>query len=202
MRLSSAPPRRPSHARPRLAPARVPVRALGRDVLFHRGCQPGGAAVHAGAGPRGDRRAGAGAARVPVRVTACPSTLAAWQPFVVQAIINNVIPFTLMVYGQQRIASGLAAVLNATTPLFTLIVARVLAGETLTRARCGRAARRWRRRRAGGAGSAGRQRLERDRHALHPGRRVVLCASRRCGCGGCGTSRRWSPRPRSSPARP
>ncbi len=37
-----------------------------------------------------------------------PASLAAWQPFMVQAIINNVIPFTLMVYGQQRIASGLA----------------------------------------------------------------------------------------------
>lgn len=61
-----------------------------------------------------------------------PVNLAAWQPFIVQAIINNVIPFTLMVYGQQRIASGLAAVLNATTPLFTLIVARVFAHEPLT----------------------------------------------------------------------
>ncbi len=61
-----------------------------------------------------------------------PASFAAWQPFIVQAIINNVIPFTLMVYGQQRIASGLAAVLNATTPLFTLIVARLFAGEALT----------------------------------------------------------------------
>jgi drug/metabolite transporter (DMT)-like permease len=60
-----------------------------------------------------------------------PLTRAGWAPFVVQAIINNIIPFTLMVYGQQRIASGLAAVLNATTPLFTLLVARVLAGEKL-----------------------------------------------------------------------
>lgn len=60
-----------------------------------------------------------------------PTTREGWAPFVVQAIINNVIPFTLMVYGQLRIASGLAAVLNATTPLFTLLVARVLAGEML-----------------------------------------------------------------------
>ena len=61
-----------------------------------------------------------------------PTAFAGWQPFIVLAIINNVIPFTLMVYGQQRIASGLAAVLNATTPLFTLIVARLLADEQLT----------------------------------------------------------------------
>lgn len=61
-----------------------------------------------------------------------PAGFAAWQLFIVQAIINNVIPFTLMVYGQYRIASGLAAVLNATTPLFTLIVARLFAGDALT----------------------------------------------------------------------
>jgi len=61
-----------------------------------------------------------------------PATAAGWWPFVVQAVINNVIPFTLMVYGQQRIAGGLAAVLNATTPLFTLVAARLFAGEALT----------------------------------------------------------------------
>jgi len=64
-----------------------------------------------------------------------PGTLRAWWPFVVQATINNVIPFTLMVYGQTRIAGSLAAVLNATTPLFTLIVFRLFAGEALTRAK-------------------------------------------------------------------
>ena len=61
-----------------------------------------------------------------------PSVLTAWAPFLVQSVINNVVPFTLMVYGQQRIASGLAAVLNATTPLFTLILARLVAGDPLT----------------------------------------------------------------------
>jgi drug/metabolite transporter (DMT)-like permease len=61
-----------------------------------------------------------------------PATAAGWWPYIVQAVINNVIPFTLMVYGQLRIASGLAAVLNATTPLFTLVVLRLFAGEALT----------------------------------------------------------------------
>ncbi|HEX5958773.1 MAG TPA: DMT family transporter [Hyphomicrobiaceae bacterium] len=64
-----------------------------------------------------------------------PATVAGWWPFVVQAMINNVIPFVLMVYGQLRIASGLAAVLNATTPLFTLMVARFFAGDALTPAK-------------------------------------------------------------------
>jgi drug/metabolite transporter (DMT)-like permease len=38
-------------------------------------------------------------------------------------VLNNVIPFTLIVWGQSHIASGLASILNATTPLFTVIVA-------------------------------------------------------------------------------
>jgi drug/metabolite transporter (DMT)-like permease len=61
-----------------------------------------------------------------------PTTVTGWWPFMVQAVVNNVIPFTLMVYGQHRIASGLAAVLNATTPLFTLVVARLFVGEALS----------------------------------------------------------------------
>ena len=35
------------------------------------------------------------------------------------AIMNNVIPFTLISWGQHHIASGLASVINATTPMFT-----------------------------------------------------------------------------------
>ena len=60
-----------------------------------------------------------------------PVTLAGWRPFVVLAVLNNLVPFTLIFYGQQYIASGLASVLNATTPLFTLIIARLFAGESL-----------------------------------------------------------------------
>lgn len=45
--------------------------------------------------------------------------------FVVMALINNVVPFSLLVWGQTQIASGLAGILNATTPLFTVFVAHV-----------------------------------------------------------------------------
>src|SRR5215217_1771765 len=38
-------------------------------------------------------------------------------------LLNNVIPFSLIFWGQTQIASGLAAILNATTPLFTVLVA-------------------------------------------------------------------------------
>jgi drug/metabolite transporter (DMT)-like permease len=63
-----------------------------------------------------------------------PGTLAAWQPFLVMAILNNVVPFWLIVTGQKQIASGLASVINATTPVFTLIVAHVLADDEKLRA--------------------------------------------------------------------
>jgi drug/metabolite transporter (DMT)-like permease len=55
-----------------------------------------------------------------------PTTLAQWQPFAVMSVLNNVIPFSLMVTGQQTVASGLVSVLNATTPLFSLLVAHAL----------------------------------------------------------------------------
>ena len=62
-----------------------------------------------------------------------PSGLKAWRPFMNLAIISNVIPFLLMVRGQKEIASGLASVLNATTPLFAVIIAHLtIAGERLT----------------------------------------------------------------------
>jgi drug/metabolite transporter (DMT)-like permease len=64
-------------------------------------------------------------------------TLSAWRSFAVLAFFNNLVPFSLIAHGQTRIASGLAAVLNATTPLFTLLVLRVFAGEPLTPAKVG-----------------------------------------------------------------
>lgn len=60
-----------------------------------------------------------------------PKTLSAWQPFFGMAILNNVIPFTLITMGQREVASGLASTLNATTPLFTLIIAHALTDEKL-----------------------------------------------------------------------
>ncbi|PZN14487.1 MAG: hypothetical protein DIU63_11465 [Proteobacteria bacterium] len=43
-----------------------------------------------------------------------PTELRAWQPFLVMSLLNNIIPFLLIVRGQREIASGLASVLNAT----------------------------------------------------------------------------------------
>ena len=49
-----------------------------------------------------------------------------WMAFLIMGLLNNVIPFSLIVWGQTHIASGLASVLNATTPLFGVIVVGLL----------------------------------------------------------------------------
>ena len=109
------------------------VRPLGRDVFLHCGCGPEVPPFTLVLARVGIAALAAGAARLPGGLSAPGRRLRPGCRSWCRRIINNVIPFTLMVYGQQRIASGLAAVLNATTPLFTLIVARVLAGERADR---------------------------------------------------------------------
>jgi drug/metabolite transporter (DMT)-like permease len=48
-----------------------------------------------------------------------------WGSMFVLALLNNVIPFILFGWGQTHIASGLASILNATTPIWGVIVAHV-----------------------------------------------------------------------------
>jgi drug/metabolite transporter (DMT)-like permease len=49
-----------------------------------------------------------------------------WGAILVLALLNNVIPFALFGWGQMHIASGLASILNATTPIWGVIVAHLL----------------------------------------------------------------------------
>jgi drug/metabolite transporter (DMT)-like permease len=63
--------------------------------------------------------------------TKLPASLAGWMPFLVMGLLNNVIPFSLIVSGQTQIASGLASVLNATTPLFAVLVMAAAGDEPL-----------------------------------------------------------------------
>lgn len=65
--------------------------------------------------------------------TSMPTNTRVWLAFLAMGLLNNVIPFCLIVWGQAQIASGVAAILNATTPLFTIVVANALtADEKLT----------------------------------------------------------------------
>jgi len=65
-----------------------------------------------------------------------PAEWRLWARFVAMGLLNNVLPFALFVFAETRISSGLAAILNATTPLFTVVVAHGLThDERLTRGR-------------------------------------------------------------------
>jgi drug/metabolite transporter (DMT)-like permease len=49
-----------------------------------------------------------------------------WGAIVLLAILNNALPFALFGWGQTHIASGLASILNATTPIWGVVVAHFL----------------------------------------------------------------------------
>ncbi|SEF61265.1 DMT family transporter [Bosea lathyri] len=55
-----------------------------------------------------------------------------WLAFFGMGLINNLIPFGLIFWGQTQIESGLASILNATTPLFGVVVAHLFGGEKAT----------------------------------------------------------------------
>jgi drug/metabolite transporter (DMT)-like permease len=52
-----------------------------------------------------------------------------WGAMLVLALLNNIIPFILFGWGQTHIASGLASILNATTPIWGVIVAHVFTSD-------------------------------------------------------------------------
>ena len=65
-----------------------------------------------------------------------PAERRLWIAFAGMGLLNNVVPFCLIAWGQIYVASGLASILNATTPFFTAIVAHFLTrDEKLTAAR-------------------------------------------------------------------
>jgi drug/metabolite transporter (DMT)-like permease len=71
--------------------------------------------------------AGAAILLLIVRVTGgqLPRERVVWGHLVVMSIVANIIPFFLFAWGEQRVTSGMAGILNGTTPLFTLAVAMV-----------------------------------------------------------------------------
>ena len=57
-----------------------------------------------------------------------------WRTLIVMGLLNNVIPFSLIIWGQTQIESGLASILNGTTAIFTFLLAALFfADERLTR---------------------------------------------------------------------
>ena len=58
-----------------------------------------------------------------------PSDRRVWTAFFGMGLLNNAIPFSLIAWGQTHIASGVASILNAATPLFTVVLAHVLTSD-------------------------------------------------------------------------
>ncbi|HEX4573465.1 MAG TPA: EamA family transporter [Dongiaceae bacterium] len=67
-----------------------------------------------------------------IRGRAWPRGRSVWLSLLVMGALNNAIPFGLISWGQTHIESGLAAIFNATTPIFTVIAAHAAGQERLT----------------------------------------------------------------------
>jgi drug/metabolite transporter (DMT)-like permease len=52
-----------------------------------------------------------------------PTDGQSWRDFAMMALLNSAIPYFLIAWGQSHIASGLASILIAPTPLFTVLIA-------------------------------------------------------------------------------
>lgn len=64
------------------------------------------------------------ACRLPI-----PTSLGIWAAFAGMGALNNLVPAALITWGQMAIASGLAAILIATTPVFSILAAHWLTND-------------------------------------------------------------------------
>ena len=72
-----------------------------------------------------------GVQRIPL-----PRAPRVWAAFLVMGVLNNVLPFSLMAWGQLHVETGLTSILNATTAVFgVLLAALFFRDERLTKAR-------------------------------------------------------------------
>ncbi len=61
-----------------------------------------------------------------VQRVSLPHTFKGWSPLLLLGITNVAIPFFLISWGEQSIDSAVAAILDATVPLFTILIAHYL----------------------------------------------------------------------------
>jgi len=61
-----------------------------------------------------------------------PTAPRAWFAFAGMGLLNNLIPFGLIFYGQAEIGVGLAAVINGMTPFWTALIARSVGAESMS----------------------------------------------------------------------
>lgn len=58
-----------------------------------------------------------------------PASPRLWLSFAGMGALNNLVPFALIFWGETVLSSGLASILNATTPVFSLLVAHWLTDD-------------------------------------------------------------------------
>ncbi|WP_411890369.1 DMT family transporter [Yoonia sp. SDW83-1] len=72
-------------------------------------------------------------AYIALRRLPVPQSPKIWGAFLIMGLLNNVIPFSLMAWGQLHIETGLTSILNAATAIFGVIAAALFfADERLT----------------------------------------------------------------------
>ena len=64
-----------------------------------------------------------------------PSGGAMLARYAAMGLFNNVLPFALIIYATARIGAGAASILNATAPIFALLIAHFVGGDRITPAR-------------------------------------------------------------------
>lgn len=73
------------------------------------------------------------AACLPLTRQRLPVGVTAWRDVAVMGLLNNVVPFVLIVWAQRTIDGGLAAILNALTPIFAVVFTHVMTSDKATR---------------------------------------------------------------------
>ncbi|HEY2817110.1 MAG TPA: EamA family transporter [Casimicrobiaceae bacterium] len=63
------------------------------------------------------------------RRIAFPRDFGVWRRFLVQALLNSVIPFTLIAWAEQSVEAGLATILNSVAPVFAFLGAWLIARD-------------------------------------------------------------------------
>jgi drug/metabolite transporter (DMT)-like permease len=56
------------------------------------------------------------------RGIAMPGDAATWQRFLFQALLNSVVPFTLIAWAETTVEAGLTTILCSTSPIFTFLI--------------------------------------------------------------------------------
>jgi len=64
-----------------------------------------------------------------LRGTPIPTSPRLWLSFAGMGVLNNLVPFALIFWGETVLSSGFASILNATTPVFSLLVAHTLTDD-------------------------------------------------------------------------